>query len=990
MIKAGLIPSLQQEKLAGTSADGWHIILFKPGATPIANLLAALQKDVPGLDKEYPDLEKSVKETPKVLRRLLQAMSDKNILLVIDQFEEVFRYRENENKDSAQSETALLIGIIMDIIQLRDCAVYVVLTMRSDYLDACTNYPGFTEVINQGYYLLPKMNIDEIRQAIVMPIQLRQATITPALVERLLGETERSYDSLPILQHALMRTWNHWESQDRSKPIDIFHYEAIGTMREAISRHAEEIYHDLPGQNSRLAAQKIFTSLIVLAPGDIGIIKPALLSTIVRVTGLPEEILTDVINRFRERGTAFLTPSYTQKIDNHSFIDISLERITILWDRLHKWIEEETESAKLYKKLAVSAQLYQAGKTGLLVNPELQIALKWLKETHPTKEWAEKYDPYFERVVNYLDHSRIEYDNTIKNNEDKQKRELKRARYFAIVMGLGSLMSLLFLVISLVLRYDAEQSRKQSLEKEKVAMAERARAESQTRESISQKRIAEQQETIAEQQRRLTEEQRSIAVREQQLAEIKRIEAEIAKQVAVIEKVKADSAQKIAERQKDLAVKARAIADSLRFQADLSRRDAQISQKDAEEQRGKAIARSIAIQSYQMAENSQDVLPALLAAQAYRFNIRNGGQKDNPDIFRALSKATDTRTVLRWHRDAVRTVVRKPGGESFASAGDDGTVKVWSADLTTQPSVQTFDTQQKRPTSLRSLAFSANGSRLYAGSAQGHLYIWDTLLPAALPRQILAHPGVINSVLINKTSDRLITVSGDGTIRTWKITTSGLDSLQSVRTGIDLFCARLTPDGQQLACGASKGRVLLMDINDLHKEPASFNYYGFGTRVTALAFDPTGNHLITANSAGSLYQWNFKDNKIDRIGLPLSGRHTSPVNEIIFSPDGNLMATCSYDWTIHLWSYESITNRQIQPIVIDDFDTWVLGIAFSKDSKNLVASGADRTVRVWSINPEDLYRQVVQKIDRDMTVDEWNRFVGKEIPYEKAVKKEVQ
>jgi WD40 repeat protein len=990
MIKAGLIPSLQKEKLTGTLADEWRIVLFKPGASPIGNLLGALQKEINSLGQEYPDLEKAVKENPRLLGQIFQTIHDRNILLVIDQFEEVFRYREDETSETGQDETALLIGIIMDILQQQTCPVYVVLTMRSDYLDACTYYPGFTEAINRGYYLLPKMNNDEIRRAIVMPIQLRGATITPTLLERLLGEVERSYDSLPILQHALMRTWNHWESQNRSEPIDVIHYEAVGTMQEAISRHAEEIYHDLPGNNSRLAVQKIFTSLIVLAPGDIGVMRPTLLRRMVRETGLPEEQLTDIINRFRERGTAFLTPSYSQRIDQHSFIDISMERITVLWDRLHKWIEEETESAKLYKKLAVSAQLYQAGKTGLLVNPELQIALKWLKETNPTKEWAEKYDPYFERVINYIDHSRIESENRIKNNENKQKRELKRARYFAIVMGLGSLMSLLFLVISLVLRYDAEQSRKQSLEKEKVATAERARAESQTRESYSQKRIAEQQETIAEQQRRLTEEQRSIAVREQQLAEIKRIEAEIAKQVAIIEKVKADSAQKLAERQKDLAVKARAIADSLRFQADLSRRDAQISQKDAEEQRGKAIARSIAIQSYQMAENSQDVLPALLAAQAYRFNIRNGGQKDNPDIFRALSKATDTRTILRWHRDVVRTVVRRPGGESFASAGDDGTVKVWGADLNAQPAVQTFDTQQKRPASLRSLAFTADGSRLFAGSAEGHLYVWDAMLPSALPRLIRAHQGVINSVLINKTSDRLVSVSGDGTIRTWKITASGLDSLQSIKTGVDLFCARLTPDGRQLACGASKGRVLLLDINDLRKEPASFNYYGFGNRVTALAFDPSGTHLITANSAGSLYQWNFNDNKIDRIGLPLSGRHTSPVSEIIFSPDGSMMATCSYDWTVHLWSYESISNRQIQPIVIDDFDTWVLGIAFSKDSKNLVAGGADRTLRVWSINPEDLYRQVVQKIDRDMTVDEWNRFVGKEIPYEKAVKREVQ
>ncbi len=663
MIKAGLIPSLEKEKLSGTEVADWNIILFKPGATPIRNLMRALTREIPDFATDSNGIESELAQNPTLLCDRLQQIQEKNTLLVIDQFEEIFRYKKEEIDLTGHDESAQLISIVMDIVQRKNCQVYVVLTMRSDFLDACTNYDGFTELINQGYYLLPKMNLDEIRRAIVMPVQLRKGAISNELVDLLIQEAGSSYDILPILQHALMRTWNYWERQDRSKPMDVVHYEAIGTMKDAIARHAEEIYHDLPSEKSRLAIQDVFTSLVKLAPGDIGVLSPTLLSRIIRVTDLPEELLTDVINRFRQQGTAFLTPSYTQDLDQDSFIDISHERILTLWGRLQAWVTDETESAKLYKKIAQSAQLYQAGRTGLLVNPELQITQKWLKEKKPTKAWAEKYDPYFERVINYVDHSRTEYENILKNNEDKQQRELKRARYFAVVMGVGSLMSLMFLVISLVLRYDAEQSRKQSLEKEKVALAERARAEEQTKESFSQKRIAEQQETIAEQQRRLTEEQRSIAVREQQLAEVKRIEAVIAKQIAVIEKVKADSAQKIAERQKDLAVKARAIADSMRFQADISRKEAIVSQKDAEEQRGKAVARSIAIQSYQMAENSQEGLPAILAAQAYRFNLRNGGQKDNPDIFRALSRASDKSTVLRLHRDIVRTLVKKPTGE---------------------------------------------------------------------------------------------------------------------------------------------------------------------------------------------------------------------------------------------------------------------------------------------------------------------------------------
>lgn len=966
------------------NAEEWNIIVFKPGATPIRSLAQVLHKNITGAENGFEALEASLrKDASEVPELLVRAFPRCATMLVIDQFEEVFRYGSSEEN----GETAQLIKLIMELVRQSDNPVYVVLTMRSDYLDECTNYEGFTEMINRGYYLLPKMNPREIRQAIVGPIEAKGATIAPELTDRLIDEIGSSYDRLPILQHALMRTWDYWENQRTPKPIDQTHYEAIGTMQEAISRHAEEVYHAMPDDKSRVATEKLFKSLIELAPGDIGIMRPARLRKIMRVTELSEGLLTDVINRLRQQGVSFLTPSYTQKIDQESFIDISLEKMMILWERLRGWISEETESAKLYRKIGVAAQLNQAGKTGLLVNPELQLGIKWLRDEQPTLPWAEKYDPYFERAVNYLNTSQSQYENSIKNSEDKQKRELRRARYFAVVMGVGSLMSLLFLVISLVLRYDAEQSRKQSVEKEKLALSERKRAEEQTRESISQKRIAEQQETIAQEQRLLTEEQRAIAVREQRMAEVKRLEAEIARGIAIVEKTKADSSQKRAEMQKDLAVKSRALADLLRIQADSSRSQAQVSQKDAEAQRGRAVARSVAIQSYQMNDNSQEGLPALLAAQAFRLNLRTGGRRDDPDIFRALDKVADTQTILRWHTGEVRTVIRQPGSNVYASAGDDGTVKVWDANLAQSAGVRTFLTGEKKTVSLRSLAFTADGNQLLAGSANGTIYAWQTGQPLVPPKAIRAHRGVINSTLINPASGQLVTVSGDGAVRTWKVTATSLDSLQQVRSGMELFCARLTPDGRYLACGASQGRVAMFDLADLSKKPIVYTYNGFGDRVTALAFSPDGSSLITANAAGMLYQWGVSGKTIDPVGIPLSGRHTSPVNDIVFSPDGKLLATCSYDWTVHLWNYGSTANRQVQPIVLDDFDTWVFGVIFSKDSKQLLACGADRTIRVWDIDPDALYQQVLLKVERDMTPDEWNRYIGREVPYEKSVKR---
>lgn len=95
------------------------------------------------------------------------------------------------------------------------------------------------------------------------------------------------------------------------------------------------------------------------------------------------------------------------------------------------------------------------------------------------------------------------------------------------------------------------------------------------------------------------------------------------------------------------------------------------------------------------------------------------------------------------------------------------------------------------------------------------------------------------------------------------------------------------------------------------------------------------------------------------------------------------MATSSFDWSVHLFNYEDITRQQ-QPIVINDFNTWVTGVRFTKDSKKLISYGADRTVRLWDIGIEELYAKVSKKITRDLTVDEWNKYVGKDVEFTKV------
>ena len=83
------------------------------------------------------------------------------------------------------------------------------------------------------------MTRDQQRSAIEGPVAVNHGKITPVLVNRLLNDVGDNPDQLPVLQHALMRTWEQWQADpDAGEVLDIRHYQAIGGMAEALSRHA--------------------------------------------------------------------------------------------------------------------------------------------------------------------------------------------------------------------------------------------------------------------------------------------------------------------------------------------------------------------------------------------------------------------------------------------------------------------------------------------------------------------------------------------------------------------------------------------------------------------------------------------------------------------------------------------------------------------------------------------------------------------------------
>jgi hypothetical protein len=513
LVNCGLRPALHRGLMTGAGSR-WRVAQFRPGSAPVralAESLAAAGLVPPGAEKG-PFSETDVVET--TLRLSHAGLRDAyeqaklpdgtNMLVVADQFEELFRYRGLATArpgTAAGEDAAAFVNLLLDVREHADVPIYVVITMRSDFLGDCAQFFGLPEAINASQYLVPRLTRDERRLAITGPIAVGGASITPVLLTRLVNDVGENPDQLSILQHALNRTWAHWEARGRrEQAIELEHYEAIGTMSRALDQHAEEAYSALVGDRLPEVCEKMFKTLTDRSTDPRGIRRPTRMDALTAITGASAEEILKVAAVFRDPGCAFLMPPVGETIRPDTVIDISHESLMRAWMRLRGWAAEEARSAQMYRRLAESAELHAEGKSGLWRDPDLQLALDWQARTKPNRAWADQSRPGFEEAERFLEASRAERD--AERRRAAHKRQVMAALALLVI---GALAVALFLTVRQVqltgsleterrLRREAEEARAAATE----ALEQARRAEKVTSERTVDllKQFGVSQETV--------------------------------------------------------------------------------------------------------------------------------------------------------------------------------------------------------------------------------------------------------------------------------------------------------------------------------------------------------------------------------------------------------------------------------------------------------------------------------------------------------------
>ena len=448
LVHAGLVPALESGFMAGAGTR-WRIAGLRPQSDPIGSLAAALcgAGALRGMGLEGAAAQGIVETTLRRSSlglveavRLLSLQERENLLIFADQFEELFRYAELARERGAADDAAAFVQLLLQAVQQAALPVYVVLTMRSDFLGDCARFRGLPEAISDGQYLIPRLTRDELRLAMVGPVGVRGGRIDEALVQRLLNDVGDDPDQLPVLQHALMRAWDHWQADagGGGRGLGLDDLGAIGGLGEALSRHADDAWrHDLDDAGRELAA-RVFRCLTERVAGPREIRRPTALATLQAITGADAAALQQVIDVFRAPGRSFLMPPHGVPLAPRTEIDIAHESLIRQWKRLRDWVEQEWQSRSMYLRLVQAADLRARGEAGLWTQPALGLALNWLESERPVPAWAERYAPGLEAALAFLAQSKTEWELLERQaaakaeaEREAAERELAQARELA-------------------------------------------------------------------------------------------------------------------------------------------------------------------------------------------------------------------------------------------------------------------------------------------------------------------------------------------------------------------------------------------------------------------------------------------------------------------------------------------------------------------------------------------------------------------------------
>jgi energy-coupling factor transporter ATP-binding protein EcfA2 len=1036
LVYAGLIPNAKAGFFKARF-NNWIVADFRPERSPFKNMLKALSILNPvnpkkfetelgygfsALVDEYKNSAFFIDNTSLAYKNAVEAEKEAfdkkgaNLMILVDQLEEFFTYPENYSNDQVSGDAEKVMNLLLEtaaIAQKDNIPIYIVCTMRSDYIGQCACFRGLPEAIGLSQFFVPRLKREEIQQVIEGPAQLNGNKISRRLTQKLLNILPGGFDQLPLLQHALNQLWKM--AGDGEQEMDSLHLAKIGgisprqltvtdkaqfdvwyssltdfnkkllahpSMGNILNAHAKDMYAAagaylqthykilISEERVQYITRLAFSSLTKMDALR-AVRNQMTLQEITNIINLPDVSTTLVgglLDVFRLPGATFIRPFLTEEervpLQPDDVLDITHESLIRNWDILKEWTDQEYENYQTFLDFDKQLKRWvdnKESKDFLLPQGPLSFFEQWYTNCRPNKHWLLKHDEDQARYHNEIARAAEKIENIQKFLRESRAALAKKKR--VLILSSILLFCLLsgFTVWAVVERNKAvnhqqeadRYARESNLSKEE-ALQSKEKAIVSEKAALKAKQLASQKEQMAVAAEQVSKLNESYAVKAKE-------EALLAQQEALVSKGKA-------QQEAENARKERLVSESEKTKAEKA-------EKKAKQLTVLSIAQNLALKSSLMTGAGSQELQALLALQALQFTKQTEGDVQEPAIYGAiltsyLALAKSKLNILSGSGAEVKTMAYTPDSR-LLTAGNDGKVNTW--DQKTGQIASTIALQCKSP--INYIAFAKEGSTLITGHENSTICVWDISKDTGklIPLELAGFRGFVREVRFSPDGKMLAAVGKDTSLVTWDMGTLKI----AKKVGLKSFSRTLVylPDGNSIVTGNEDGTIKHVNLLDGSVKGLASP----GGSPLSLAISIKKKLLIAGFSSGKikLYDLNNLEGKSHQLD---DADPLIDVEQISINKMESLMAVSSSDRRVKIYSLDF---PEYKPLLLKEQKSRIKSFIFS-DKNILIAGCDDKTIHLYDTSTLKMAEQLCGYLKRNMTLAEWNQYVGNNLVYEKT------
>jgi WD40 repeat protein/energy-coupling factor transporter ATP-binding protein EcfA2 len=904
LVQAGLIPALRAGRFRyeGKAVDSWRIAVFRPSAAPFDYLAEILPSQLsPELSAtelaeftgfckaKLPEKEDALRNSIVALVARHTRIRDEHILLVADQFEELFTLVADPAIRSRYIDSLLASATLDGAVP-----VHLVLTLRADFYGDYLKHPKLNTALNTNLYNVPLMSQMQLRETIQNRLALAVTGAEAGLIDTLLTDVGVEPGNLALLEHALAQLWEKSGGSGSTLTNDA--YASIGRLKGALGRHADDVYSGFGEADQRLV-QKIFLELVQLGEGAQDTRRRVAKANLLHLASGEEveNVIAYLVSQRLLATSSFVlaTSSPVSPAPAETFVEVSHEALIREWPTLGQWLKDNREDIRIGRLLLQSASEWME------MNRDTSTLMHGLRLSHAL-DWLLKHPEMPPLVGEFLKES-------VDTEKKVQEWEVAREKQ---------------------LRQQAE-----------------ARAAAEEMRRVAEVAAADQARCSALRSRRLSYALGALLTTALGVAWWAREEQLIAQSrelAAQAEQLKAQDQQEAL----DLAIRGWRRAKTAEANLAMARAFPQLVAK-LEGHTGIVLHAAFSPDGQHIVTASEDRTARVWNATNGQLQATLEGHDDrvwqaefSPDGQRIVTASADG-TARLWSAAGGQLLAKLEGhtaevwqaafssdGQRIVTASGDNTARVWNA-----VTGQMLNKLVGHTDVVWHAAFSSDGRHIVTASGDKTARVWNTA-NGQLLEKLEGHTDKVWHAGFSPDGHLVVTASWDNTARVWNADNGQLlNKLEGHKNSV--LRAAFSPDGQRILT-ASEDKTARVWSATNGQELAKLEGHTAG--VWHAAFSADGKYIVTASEDNTARVWNAANGRL----LMKPEGHTAPVVDAEFSPDGQRLVTASVDTTARLWN---AANGQL--LVKLQSTTANVGHAeFSPDGKRMVIAGQDKVVSV--------------------------------------------